>query len=126
MTRVNDQHWSVEAEPVGEELVDLVADSVLARADAGEREVAARWRSRDVWDVVREEPGRELLDGDRPVRRQRLAIDARPRPERSRSSGDGHLVRDAALALALVGASAIIRRDRLVCSTGRATIAADR
>ena len=45
---VNDQHWSVATEPVGEEFVDLVADAVLACPDPGKAEMPAAWRSTGV------------------------------------------------------------------------------
>lgn len=61
---VNDQHWSVTTEPVGEEFVDLVADAVLARSDSSEAEVAAARRSTDVGSMIGEDFGSEFLDGD--------------------------------------------------------------
>ncbi len=50
---INDQHWSIATEPVGEEFVDLVADAVLARPDSSEAQVPSAWRSRDggTWSV---------------------------------------------------------------------------
>lgn len=61
---INDQHWSIATEPVGEEFVDLVADAVLARPDSSEAQVPSAWRGRDGGDVVGEHFGGEFLDRD--------------------------------------------------------------
>jgi hypothetical protein len=63
-TGVDDQHDSVTAEAVIEQLLDAVTDAVLTRANSDEREVSTTGRIRNLGHIVDEHPGCELVDGD--------------------------------------------------------------
>jgi hypothetical protein len=63
-TSVDDQHDSVTAEAVIEQLLDAVTDAVLTRANSDEREMSTTGRTRNLGHIVDEHPGGELVDAD--------------------------------------------------------------
>lgn len=61
---VDDQHWSVATEAVGEQIVDLVADPVLARPNRSKAEMTATRRTIDIRYMIGEDFGGKFLHCD--------------------------------------------------------------